>query len=178
MENCPDNIIVHKDGEFYQKELSDLKNLQLGKIRIIPVSIVSGCVPRLFSFSEKAKAPLPLEGTVFTLSNNEFLMSTTLVSNYYDAASRGWPNPIFIKIHEEILERKLTVEEKLQILYQIWSFTRLHIHSEIPLRRPISIHYSNLMAEFLRKCENRRPTYFEKFMGYENTLGYIPRIFL
>jgi len=173
----PENIIIHKDGPFYPKEIHDLKILQQKGTRIIPISIISGSVPRLFSSLAK-KHFLPPEGTVFMLSPRDFLISTTLTGSKYMPEHRGWPNPILVRFHEKPLSRKLSSQEKLQLLYQIWAFTRVHVHSQIPLRRPISVHYSNLIAEFLRKAGDRKPRYFKKFKGKKNRLGYIPRIFL
>jgi len=173
----PENIIVHKDGEFYPKEISDLKTLQQDERRIIPTSIISGSVPRLFSSMAKINF-LPPEGTVFMLSPNDFLISTTLTSARYIPEHRGWPNPILVRIHEKPLPQKLSSQEKLQLLYQVWAFTRVHVHSQIPLRKPISVHYSNLIATFLRKAGDRKPQYFKKFKGKKNRLGYNPRIFL
>ena len=173
----PENIVIHKDGEFYPKELLDLKGLQENGSRIIPISIISGSVPRLFSSLVKINF-LPPEGTVFMLSPTDFLVSTTLTGARYIPEHRGWPNPILVRINEKPLSEKLNSQEKLQLLYQIWSFTRVHLHSQIPLRKPISVHYSNLIARFLRKVGDRKPSYFKKFRAKKNRLGYTPRIFL
>jgi len=173
----PENIVIHKDGRFYPKEIHDLKTLQQKGTRIIPISIISGSVPRLFSSLAK-KRFLPPEGIVFMLSPRDFLISTTLTGSRYIPEHRGWPNPILVRFHEKPLSQKLSSQEKLQLLYQIWAFTRAHVHSQIPLRRPISVHYSNLIAEFLRKAGDRNPRYFKKFKGMKNRLGYSPRIFL
>ena len=173
----PENIVIHKDGRFYPEEIHDLKLLQQKGTRIIPISVISGSVPRLFSSLAK-KRFLPPEGTVFTLSPRDFLISTTLTGATYVPEHRGWPNPILVRFHEKPLSQKLSPQEKLQLLYQIWAFTRVHVHSQIPLRRPISVHYSNLMAKFLRKAGDRKPRYFKKFRGAKNRLGYTPRIFL
>lgn len=173
----PENIVIHKDGEFYPKEILDLKNLQQNGVRIIPVSIVSGSVPRLFSSLAKIHF-LPPEGTVLMLSPVHFLISTTLTGGGYIPEHRGWPNPILVEFHERPLSQKLSVQEKLQLLYQIWSLTRVHVHSQLPLRKPISVHYSNSIAKFLRKAGDRKPLYFKKFKGRKNRFGYSPRIFL
>ena len=177
IEGNPKNIVIHKDGEFYPKELRDLKILQQNDTRIIPISIISGSVPRLFSSLVTINF-LPPEGTVFTLSPSDFLVSTTLTGARYIPEHRGWPNPILVRFHEKPLSKKLSSQEKLQLLYQIWAFTRVHVHSQIPLRKPISVHYSNLIATFLRKAGDRKPLYFKKFKGKKNRLGYNPRIFL
>ena len=173
----PKNIVIHKDGEFYPEEIRDLKILQQNGARIIPISIISGSVPRLFSSLAEIRF-LPPEGTVFMLSPNDFLISTTLTGARYIPEHRGWPNPILVRFHEKPLSQKLSSQEKLQLLYQIWAFTRVHVHSQIPLRKPISVHYSNLIATFLRKAGDRKPQYFKKFKGKKNRLGYNPRIFL
>jgi hypothetical protein len=170
-------IIIHKDGLFSHEELLDIDKLQAEDRIIIPVSIVSGSNPRIRTSIVKASF-LPKPGLVFKLSENDFLMSTTLVTSSYVPEERGWPNPIWIHIHDEVLAQKLTKIEKLKILYQIWCFTRLHLGSEIPTRKPISIHYSNQMTEFLRKSGDSKPAYFRLFGGRKNRLGYIPRPFM
>jgi hypothetical protein len=170
------NIIIHKDGDFHQKEIQDLKNLSERGRRIIPISIVSGFVPRLFSSFRKFN--LPPVGAVFVLSDDDFLFSTTLTPPSYVPEHKGWPNPILVHFNEEALQPKLKSEEKMQLLYQIWSFTRANVHSQIPLRKPLSVHYSNRIAKFLVKAGDRSPSYFKNFKGRRNRLGYNPRIFL
>lgn len=170
------NIIIHKDGDFHQKEIQDLKNLSEQGRRIVPISIISGFVPRLFSSFRKFN--LPPVGAVFVLSDIDFLFSTTLTPPSYVPEHKGWPNPILVHINEEALEQKLESEEKMQLLYQIWSFTRANVHSQIPLRKPLSVHYSNRIAKFLVKAGDRSPSYFKNFKGRKNRLGYTPRIFL
>jgi hypothetical protein len=169
-------VVVHKDGAFLNEELSDLRNLQ-SRRTMIPVSIVSGKVPRLFS-SIPTQSFLPRTGLLFGISKSDFLMSTTLVTDRYVPEARGWPNPIWVRIHDEVLPERLTAREKIQLLYQIWAFTRLHLGSENPIRRPISIHYSNQMAEFLRKAGNPEPSYFKLFSKNANRHGYVPRVFM
>jgi len=170
-------VIVHKDGPFFLQELSDLKKLQTKERVLIPLSIISGKVPRLRTSIAKINF-LPKPGLLFRLSPKDFLLSTTLVTMKYIPEERGWPNPIWIRIHDEILPEELTGREKLQLLYQIWVFTRLHLGSENPIRKPISIHYSNQMAEFLRKAGDAEPAYFRIFSGKRNRHGYIPRVFM
>jgi len=173
----PENVVIHKDGVFYPKEIHDLQELQGDGMRLIPISIVSGSVPRLFTSMPKSHF-VPQEGTVFMLSPNDFLISTTLTGAKYIPEHRGWPNPIMVRFHEKSPSQKLTSQEKLQLLYQIWAFTRVHLHSQLPMRKPISVHYSDLIAKFLTKAGDRKPQYFKKFRGKKNRLGYNPRIFL
>lgn len=171
------NFIVHKDGRFYSDEITDIKRIQKSGRTVIPISIISGVSPRLFS-SLASWNYIPRMGTVFKLSEVDFLMATPLVTQRYSAQSRGWPNTIQITIHEEALRDKLSSVQKLQILYQIWALTRVHVGSQLPTRKPISIHYSDAMATFLRKAGNSRPEYFKNFGRKRNRYGFIPRIFL
>lgn len=170
-------VLVHKDGPFYQEELNDLSALQQNGFTIIPVSIISDLSPRMFS-SFEGMNQLPIPGMVLRMSSSEFLMCTPLVTRYYDAMKRGWPNTILIRIHDEILSAPLTEQQKIRILYQIWSLTRAHMGSQIPTRMPISIHYSNLMGEFLRKVGDPEPSYFRHFAGTLNRIGFVPKPFL
>jgi hypothetical protein len=171
------NFIIHKDGQFYSDEIVDVKKIQRRDRKVIPVSIVSNSSPRLFS-SLASWNYIPRMGTVAKLSDVDFLMANPLVTQKYSPQSRGWPNTILITIHEEALEGKLSSVEKLQILYQIWALTRVHVGSQLPTRKPISTHYSDSMATFLRKVGNPRPGYFSNFGNRRNRHGYIPRIFL
>ena len=168
-------IIIHKDGPFYPNELEDLKELTRDDRAIVPISITSTGVPRLFS-SNLGNKFLPRPGLVFPLSSNEFLMSTTLVTSRYLPEERGWPNPILIRIHET--SKRLPTAEKLRMLYQIWSLTRLTLGSQLPFRQPLTIHYSNQMTVFLRKAGKVEPTYFKNLSGKRNRHGYLPRIFM
>jgi hypothetical protein len=171
-------VIIHKDGPFYPDEIADLKEIQQKQRSIIPVSIVSSHSPRLFS-SVVTWNKVPRTGTVMKLSGVDFLMVNSLVTQRYSPASRGWPNTILVTIHEEALgERKLTASEKRQILFQIWALTRVHLGSQLPTRKPISIHYSDSLATFLRKAGNIAPEYFSNFGTVRNRHGYVARIFL
>lgn len=169
-----DTIIIHKDGPFFKEELLDLKNIEIKNKRIIPVSIITSSSPRLFTTHFTTKAPLP--GTVMKLSDEDFLMATPLVYGGYDPSTRGWPNSLLIKIHD--LDKKINLETKVKILYQIFALTRIHQASQNPTRRPMSIHYSNMMGEFLRKVGDPRPKYFKYFKSKRNKHGLIPKIFL
>lgn len=171
------NFIIHKDGRFYPDELADIKKIQRPGRLVIPVSIISSLSPRLFS-SLASWNYIPRMGTVTKLSNVDFLIATPLITRGYKSRFRGWPNTILVTIHEEALETKLSSVQKMQILYQIWALTRVHMGSQLPTRRPISIHYSNSMATFLRKVGNPQPEYFKNFGRKRNRHGYIPKIFL
>ena len=171
------NFIIHKDGRFYPEELADIKKIQQPGRLIIPVSIISSLSPRLFS-SLATWNYIPRMGTVVKLSNADFLFATPLITRRYKPRSRGWPNTILVTIHEEALETKLSSMQKMQMLYQIWALTRVHMGSQLPTRKPISIHYSNSMATFLRKVGNAQPEYFKNFGRKRNRHGYISKIFL
>jgi hypothetical protein len=171
-------IIIHKDGPFYPPEIADIKNLQQNGRTIIPVSIVSFQSPRIFSTFFQWNR-VPPTGTIMKLSSVDYLMVNSLTTQRYSAESRGWPNTVLVTIHEEALQKKgLTELEKRQILYQIWALTRVHVGSQLPTRKPISIHYSDSMATFLRKVGNPSPEYFSHFGTLRNRFGYMPRIFL
>jgi len=171
------NLIIHKDGRFYPEELADIKKIQSSGRTIIPVSITSELSPRLFSSLVNRKY-IPKMGTVVKFSNEDFLMATPLTTAKYEPRYRGWPNTILVTIHADALENGLSSVQKIQILYQIWALTRVHMGSQLPTRKPISIHYSNSMAAFLRKVGNPQPQYFKNFGRKKNRHGYIPKIFL
>ncbi len=169
-------VIIHKDGAFHNEELRDIRSLQSRQRIVVPISIVTGNVPRFITSITKLNL-MPRPGLVLRLSARDFLMSTTLVTSHTDPRERGWPNPIWVHIHDEVLSRQLPEHEKLQLLYQVWAFTRLHLGSENPIRRPISIHYSNQMNEFLRKAGDPEPSYLKAFTE-RNRFGYVPRPFM
>lgn len=169
-----EHIIIHKDGMFSQSELEDIRKLKKSGTKIVPVSIVTSNVPRL-STSIQINRYLPKAGMIVPLSNNEFILSTTLVPTDYDPMSKGWPNPLQVKIDvEDALDPKL----RKQILFQIWALTRSHPASSIPTRRPMSIHYSNKMAKFVRKARDPEPSYFKEFASKPNRFGFYAKPFL
>ena len=172
-----ENIIIHKDGPFFKEEINDLKKLQREDKRIMPVSIITNNVSRMFLKQNKIY-DIVKRGLVIQLDNSSYLMSTTLFTNNMKPEERGWPNPIKVKIYERALNQKLTSEEKTNILYQIWALTRTYLNSQIPTRRPLSIHYSNRMGEFLTKLGNRNPQFISLFRNKRNRHNYVPRIFL
>jgi len=166
------NLIIHKEGNFFEEELLDLKTHLSDNLRIIPISIICGNSPRIFSSLYQTRRPEP--GTTLSLSSRDFVMATPL-SNIQES---GWPNSITIKIHDLEIGHELTHNEINSLLYQIFSLTRIHQASQIPTRRPISIHYSKIMGTFLRKCRDPNPEYFKHFIRKRNRHGYIPKIFL
>lgn len=177
LSNRYSNFIIHKDGRFYPDELADIRKIQRPDRLVIPVSIISDWSPRLFS-SLALWNYIPKMGTVVKLSDADFLIATPLITTKYRPRIRGWPNTILVTIHEEALGTKLSSVQKIQILYQIWALTRVHMGSQLPTRKPMSIHYSNSMATFLRKVGNPRPEYFKYFGRKRNRHGYISKIFL
>jgi hypothetical protein len=169
-------IVIHKDGPFHDRELQDIKGVLAPDRIIIPISITTSNVPRFITTNAKLHF-LSKAGLLLQLSPRDFLMSTSLVTQSYDPRERGWPQPIWIHIHDEILSKELTNRDRLRLAYQIWAFTRLHLGSENPIRRPISIHYSNQMNQFLRKAGESEPTYFQRF-SERNRFGYVSRPFM
>jgi hypothetical protein len=179
-DKIPDNsdmIVIHKDGMFNHSELSDIEKLRKPGIRIQPISIVTNAVPRIIT-SDKSVKYVPKAGAVIPVSNSEFLLSTTQIPATYDPLARGWPNPLSIKIHDLDHQDNTSTEQKWKLLYQIWCLTRAHPATIIPTRRPISIHYSNKMARFLRKSRKAQPEYFTKFADKKNRFNLYPRPFM
>jgi hypothetical protein len=121
-ESCT-NIIIHKDGPFQSSELEDLAKLKKSGMAIFPVSIVTNSVPRI-STSSQTERHLPRAGICVPLSSNEFLLSTTLVSNSYDPASKGWPNPLLVTIYKLRNQNNIPEALRIRIIYQLWSLTR------------------------------------------------------
>lgn len=170
------SIVIHKDGQFRKSELDDLKKLQKKDMMIYPISIVTSNVPRI-STSILQSHNVPKSGTCLPLSSNEFLLSTTLIPSDYNPITKGWPNPLLIEIHQ-LGEKTINDQVKKRLLFQIWSLTRSHPASLIPTRRPISIHYSNKIAKFIRKVGKAEPMYFKKFGNQKNRFGFYPKPFL
>ena len=178
-DNIPESVhsvIIHKDGLFHRSELDDLKKLQNKDKVIYPISIVTNSVPRI-STSVQQNHYVPKAGTCLPLSSSEFLLSTTLIPNDYNPITKGWPNPLLIKIHQ-LSEKAINDPVKKRLLLQIWALTRSHPASSIPTRRPMSIHYSNKIAKFIRKAGNAEPMYFKKFGNQKNRFGFYPKPFI
>ena len=178
-EQIPDDsfsIIIHKDGPFHKQELNDLKSLRKKGLKIYPVSIITNNVPRITTTLQSSYY-LPKPGMCVPLSSNEFLLSTTLIQNEYNPVNRGWPNPLNIRIHQ-IEDEEIKTPLKSRILNQIWTLTRCDPVSQIPTRRPMSIHYSNKIAKFIRKAKKAKPLYFKKFANQKNRFGWYPKPFI
>lgn len=180
MSNIPkeiDTIIVHKDGKFSSDELSSLKKLEGTNQQIIPISIIRNSVPRIFNRNYNGTGFQLKSGTFLALSDQDFIMTTTPTTRWKPEL-RGWPSPILIKIHSKKNEKKLDGTTKLKLLYQIYALTKMQIGSQLPIRLPISIHYSNMIARFLRKVGDPSPDYLPYFVRPTEKKKHIPRWYI
>ncbi|MHA1790804.1 MAG: hypothetical protein ACTSXT_16425 [Candidatus Helarchaeota archaeon] len=166
------NVIIHKDGPFFPSELKDLENISTDK-KIIPISIITNSVPRLFSNLAEISFTAP-HGTVFELSNQDYLVASSLFTSRRVPEKFGWPNPLHVRFYSKDITEKV----RIKLLYQIWVMTRLYLNSKIPTRRPLSVHYANKISEFLTKNGRADLPFLNKFMNYRNRHDLIPRLFL
>jgi len=180
MSNIPkeiETILVHKDGRFYTEELASLCQLSKTDRKIIPISIIRYAVPRIFSRGYTGEGFQLKSGTFLCLSDHDFIIVTTPTTRW-KPEMLGWPSPIIIKIHEEDIGEELGSSTKLKILYQIYALTKMHVGSQRPTRVPISIHYSNMIARFLRKVGDPSPDYLPYFVRPTAGRRYVPRWYI
>ena len=180
MANIPkeiETILVHKDGRFYTEELASLRQLSKTDRKIIPISIIRYAVPRIFNRGYTGQGFQLKSGTFLPLSDHDFIMATTPTTRW-EPKMLGWPSPIIIKIHEEDIGEELRSSMKLKILYQIYALTKMHAGSQRPTRVPISIHYSNMIARFLRKVGDPSPDYLPYFVRPTAARRYVPRWYI
>lgn len=166
-------LIVHKDGYFYPFELASLreKAKDFG-LDFIPVSVRKSAIPRVSNPQYFGPGIGLKAGTVLPLSDDNFLMVTTPIGRWRPE-KLGWPNPILITFHDR-QDSKL----KLKVLYHMYALTKMHTASQRAIRVPISIHYSNMITQFLRKVGDPSPTYIKYFVEKNPEGKYLPRWFL
>lgn len=166
------NLIIHKDGFFQETELTALEKLeQKYGINVIPISIRHSEVPRVSSINYMDGLNLKA-GTCLPLSDKDFLLVTTPVGRW-QVERIGWPNPILITIHKDI-----EVKIKSKILYHIFALTKMQIGAQRPTRLPISLHFSNMIAKFIRRQGDPIPKYLRHFVHTNPDCKYLPRWYL
>jgi len=176
------NLIIHKDGSFSGQELQQVKRLAASGTpttlkKVIPISIVKSDVPRIFR-PDYGGAGFELRGGTFLcLSPVEFVLATTPTYNWVEE-KRGWPCPIWIQIHDREMGHSLAMSEKFKLLYQIFALTKMHTGSQLPTKSPVSIHYSNMVARFLRKVGESAPDFLDKLIEPRPERRFVPRWYL
>ena len=161
-------LIVHKDGQFSSDELAQLKkhlsdrpNRSLK--RIIPISIVKSEVPRVFRPDYAGEGFELKAGTFLSLSSKEYILVTTPTAGWTER-SRGWPCPLRVQMHDKDVGNEINTSERFKLLYQIFALTKMHTGSLVPTKSPVSIHYSNMVAQFLRRVGETHPDFLDKFI--------------
>ncbi len=161
-------LIVHKDGKFSSDELAQLKKHLSGRPnrtlkRIIPISIVKSEVPRVFRPDYTGEGFELKAGTFLSLSSKEYILVTTPTAGWTEK-SRGWPCPLWIQMHDREVGNEINPSERFKLLYQIFALTKMHTGSLVPTKSPVSIHYSNMVAQFLRRVGETHPDFLDKFI--------------
>ncbi len=162
---------MHKDGYLNNIELQSLQDrAKEFSINVIPISIRTTEVPRVFNPRYFASEIGLTAGTTLPLSSKDFIMITTPTGRW-DAEKLGWPNPLLITFHDN--QPDIT----MKALYQIYALTKMQTASQRAIRDPISIHFSNMITKFLRKVGDPTPTYLQYFVN-SSSGKYLPRWFL
>lgn len=166
------SVVVHKEGMLYPDEIRALQVLTSNGLRIIPISIISSQVPRIFNPTYSGTGFQLRAGTFLHLSEDDILITTTPVYNW-DYQRSGWPCPILIHFHEEV--SKLTPEEKIYLINQVYALTKLQTGSQRATREPISLHYSNMIMRFIKKVGDAFPEYLHYFSPSDPNQKFIPK---
>lgn len=166
-------VIVHKDGLFTDREQVSLKACaKKYSIEAIPISIRTSDVPRVVNPNYLESELGLVAGTVLPLCADNFLMMTTPFHNW-DPDRLGWPNPILVTLHDSS-----DTLRKLQLLYHIFSLTKMQTGSQRATRLPVSTHFANMVSRFLRKVGDPNPEYLKYFVHTGSTGKNLPRWFL
>lgn len=166
-------LIIHKDGFFTNRELSSLNTCATKRgVEAIPISIRTSSIPRIVNPNYLGSELGLKAGTVLPLGANDFLMMTTPFRNW-DPERLGWPNPILITLHGSFDTLK-----KLQLLYHIFSLTKMQTGSQRATRLPVSTHFANMVSRFLRKVGDPNPEYLRYFVQTGSSGKNLPRWFL
>lgn len=166
-----DNVVIHKDGPFFPSELDAIEKLFDGK-KVFPISIIRNEVPRIFNPRYCGAGFELKDGTFLELSENEYAMSTTPIAGW-TPERLGWPCPILIRFHgKQVMNDPLT---KRKLLFQIYALTKMQVGSQRATRVPISIHYSNMIARFIRKVGDPTPAYLRFFVRSLPDQRFVPK---
>ena len=167
-----DNVVIHKDGPFYPSELDAIEKLFDGKKKVFPISIIRNEVPRIFN-PRFAGAGFELKnGTFLELGENEYVISTTPIASW-TPERLGWPCPILVRFHGKHVGSDPLTKRKL--LFQIYALTKMQVGSQRATRVPISVHYSNMIARFIRKVGDPTPAYLRFFVRRLPDQRFIPK---
>jgi hypothetical protein len=176
-----DTLIIHKDGAFYPEELKHLKAITSQSTsslkRVIPISIIGSAVPRMYNPSYQGEGFQLRAGTFLSLTPSDFVMTTTPTMRWKPEIL-GWPCPMLIRIHDKEMECPLASKDKLKLLNQIFALTKMHTGAQRSTRAPVSIHYSNMIARFLRMVGDPAPDYIEYFVRSVTEGHPVPRWYL
>jgi hypothetical protein len=164
------NVVIHKDGPLYEDEVAAIEKLFEGKKKVYPISIIRSEVPRVFNPRHKGTGFELKAGTFLALSENDYILITTPISAW-KPDRQGWPCPILIRFHGMGVDD----ETKRKLLFQIYALTKMQVGSQRPTRLPVSIHYSNMIARFIRKAGDPTPSYLRFFVGKFTEDEFIPK---
>lgn len=167
-----DNVVIHKDGPFYPIELAAMQSLFKGRKKVFPISIIRNEVPRVFNPRYRGAGFELKAGTFLALSKNKYILTTTPIANWI-SERLGWPCPILTVFHGKDAKNNPEIQRKL--LFQIYALTKMQTGSQRATRVPISIHYSNMIARFIRKVGEPTPIYLRFFVKKLPDQKFIPK---
>lgn len=129
-------VVIHRDGYFRGEEKSALKEWakEIGATFYL-VEVIKSGAPRLYSQNGGMGIDRPEKGTAFKLNPREAFLISSL-----PPFKGNTPRPLQIRV-----DNGITVE---QALNSILSLTLLHYGSVREPRLPVTIHYSDKIAEF------------------------------
>lgn len=128
-------VVIHRDGLFRGGEKVALKEWakQIGA-EFYLVEIIKTGSPRLYQSTVSSVIDRPQKGLAFKLSNTEAFLVSSL-----PPFKGSTPRPLHIRS-----ESSLTIE---QAIHSVMSLTLLHYGSVREPRLPVTIHYSDRIAE-------------------------------
>jgi hypothetical protein len=155
-----DRLVIHYYKTIGMKERdildSAMKQLEIN-IPYIFITVNDTESKDYVIFDEAFDGRIPTSGTIVKLRFNEFLLcSNTRYQSNTGQKLYGYPFPIKIKIisqPKEITDDFATVRE---ILDQVYEFSRIYFKSIRQRNKPVTIEYSEIIAEVVSQFKNRK----------------------
>lgn len=149
----PERLIIH-----YYKKMSKRESDQIMKMLLelnfnIPIYIVTVNKTEtcdFFAFDESNNGLMPLSGTIVKLNSDEFLLYNN--AYYGTKPTNRYLFPIrlrMIKVVNNVGRTSLTDEEASDMLNKVYQFSRLYWKSVSQQSLPVTIAYSEMMAEIV-----------------------------
>lgn len=149
----PERLIIHYYKKMRKSESNEIMKMLLELNFNIPIYIVTVNKTEtcdFFAFDESENNLMPLSGTIVKLNSDEFLLYNN--AYYGTKPTNRYLFPIrlrMIKVVNNVGRTSLTDEEATDMLNKVYQFSRLYWKSVSQQSLPVTIAYSEMMAEIV-----------------------------